>query len=364
MKKALALLSLFVFTLSANATHNRSGEILYKRVAPFGTLNAPVYTYSITVIKYMDHGSLIADRCVDTVYFGDGQKGIAPRINGGTSLNCGCSGTIQCGQLILQQIGYTLKKSIYSILHTYSGAGTYTISSSDPNRNVGIHNIPNSGSVPFYIESLLVINSGNASNSSPEFGSDPVNQATLGVCFYDNLNASDADGDSLSYELIPCAAPGYFYPEIPLTGTLSMDAVSGLFTWCYPAVLAEYQVAYRVKEWRKNLSGTYVLNGFVMRDRQILVNIGTVSIDEQGVSQQIKAYPNPVITSLTLDLGNKLYSTIDYKVYTSAGILQGEGSAKKNANTFEIDLSTVQSGLYMVKLELDGIQKWFKVLKE
>lgn len=110
MKKCFVLLSLFVFNLTANATHNRSGEIIYKRVAPFGTLNAPIYTYSITVIKYMDHGSLIADRCVDTVYFGDGQKGIAPRINGGTSLNCGCSGTIQCGQLIVQQIGYTLKK--------------------------------------------------------------------------------------------------------------------------------------------------------------------------------------------------------------------------------------------------------------
>ena len=248
-------------------------------------------------------------------------------------------------------------------MHTYSGAGTYIISSSDPNRNVGIHNIPNSGSVLFYIESLLVINSGNALNSSPEFGSDPVNQATLGVCFYDNLNASDADGDSLSYELIPCAAPGYFYPEIPASGSLTLDQ-SGTFTWCVPQFIAEYQVAYKVKEWRKNGSGVYILNGYVIRDRQILVNPGTVGADEHKGLTEIKAYPNPVLTSLTLDLGNISYAAIGCSLYSFTGILIAEKNVKKGENTLEIDLSNIQSGMYLVKLELDGTQKWIKVLKE
>lgn len=93
---------LFVFVCFAyvlNATHNRAGEILYKRIAPYTTqvsgTTVQVYTYSFTIVKYTNDGSNIADRCVDTVYFGDGTKGVAPRVNGGTLL-CGnnCS---NCG---------------------------------------------------------------------------------------------------------------------------------------------------------------------------------------------------------------------------------------------------------------------------
>lgn len=362
MKKALLILFGLVTVLLAKATHNRSGEILYKRVAPFGTINAPVYTYSITVIKYTDHGTLVADRCVDTVYFGDGQKGVAPRINGGTSLNCGCSGTIQCGQLIVQQNGYTVKKNIYSILHTYSGAGTFAISSSDPNRNAGIHNIPNSSSVPFSIEALLIISAGTTANSSPAFGIDPINQATLGVCFVENLMASDADGDSLSYELIPCAAPGYFYPEIQANGTLNMDQ-SGTFTWCTPQFVAEYQVAYRVKEWRKNTSGTYVLIGSVMRDRQILVNPGPVGLKDWKESNTLLPYPNPVSSDLYLDTeaasAEGHYSLIDLNGRTTE--LKAEPVA---GDKLRFDLSFFESGLYFLRLEYGGQVVYRKIAKE
>ena len=81
MKKLFTFLSFFLLLNSARATHNRAGEILYKRIAPFtNTVNGVtvhVYTYSITVIKYTDSGVNVADRCIDTVYFGDGTKGIA-----------------------------------------------------------------------------------------------------------------------------------------------------------------------------------------------------------------------------------------------------------------------------------------------
>src|SRR4051812_37836190 len=90
--KLFVLLFFLCFTY-ANATHNRAGEITYKRIAPFtavvGGVTVQVYTYSITVIKYTDDGPTIADRCVDTVFFGDGSRGIAPRINGATGCGCG-----------------------------------------------------------------------------------------------------------------------------------------------------------------------------------------------------------------------------------------------------------------------------------
>src|SRR5438552_6320104 len=84
--------------LRAGATHNRAGEIIYKRIEPFtkvqNGMTLQVYTYLITLTKYTDHGPLIADRCVDTIFFGDGDRGIAARINGVANPSCNC-GTFQ-----------------------------------------------------------------------------------------------------------------------------------------------------------------------------------------------------------------------------------------------------------------------------
>src|SRR5687768_10360106 len=108
----LFILIIFLAHFTALATHNRAGEITYKRIAPFtkvvGGVTVPVFTYSITVIKYTDDGSgsiQIADRCVDTVDFGDNERGVAPRINGGTSCGCGTIGGVQvgCGVLIINE---------------------------------------------------------------------------------------------------------------------------------------------------------------------------------------------------------------------------------------------------------------------
>src|SRR4051812_41880458 len=151
----------------AKATHNRAGEITYKRIEPFtkviGGVTVQVYTYSITIIKYTDDGPGIADRCVDTIYFGDGDRGIAPRIKEGMT-GCGCGSfngqAVGCGTLIINESsgsgnGYKVKMNVYTIIHTYPGAGSYLIRTLDPNRNQGVHNIPNSVNLPFYIESKL-----------------------------------------------------------------------------------------------------------------------------------------------------------------------------------------------------------------
>ncbi len=279
MKRLLVLLLIFTFAYSF-ATHNRAGEIQYKRIAPFtqvvGNLTVQVYTYSITLIKYTDHGQGIADRCVDTIYFGDGQRGIANRINGGTSL---CGDCPQCGDLIINNPPYVVKRNIYTIIHTYSGAGSYLIHSYDPNRNQNVHNIPNSVNQPFYLESLLIINNFSGANTSPEFKYPPIDRACFDKCFYHNPGAFDSDGDSLSYEISTSrgengqTVPGYFFPEIgsASNATYGINAVTGLLSWCSPQYQGEYNIAFIVKEWRKNTSGIYQVIGYVLRDMQVVV---------------------------------------------------------------------------------------------
>jgi hypothetical protein len=290
MKKTI-LSILFLLSLSSlKATHNRSGEILYARIAPFTTVVAnvtvPVYTYSITLITYTDDGPGIADRCNDTIYFGDGQRAIANRLNfpnaPGALSNCGCS--TGCGNIIVNDVNYKVKKNVYSATHTYAGTGNYVVRFLDPNRNANIVNIPNSVNQPFYIESLVVILSFTGANSSPVPSNPPVDRGYVSSCFYHNPAAYDVDGDSLSYELDSAKAgynavvPGYALPATGTNGVLNINT-NGLLTWCNPQSVGEYNIVIKIKEWRKpSCGGAYQMIGYITRDMQMLINSGVTPV--------------------------------------------------------------------------------------
>ena len=276
MKKLVIIIFLFTSALSF-ATHNRAGEILYKRIEPFTEVVAgvtvPVFKYLITIVKYTNDGSQIADRCADTVFFGDGTSAIAYRTNGNSS----CGDCSNCGEILISDPNFTVKLNTYTITHQYAGAGNYLIRSLDPNRNAGVYNMSFSDQVPFYIESLLVINNFTGANSSPEFLYQPIDKACVGQCFYHNPGAYDVDGDSLSFQITTsrgdngATVPGYFYPDPGSVGTYGIDAITGLLSWCNPQVVAEYNLAFIVREWRKNTSGVYQQIGYVLRDMQVVV---------------------------------------------------------------------------------------------
>lgn len=280
------LLFLSLFLVIAKASHNRAGEIYYSRIPPYtvtvGGQVAQAYTYSIVVVKYFADGQQIADRCQDSVFFGDGTFGMAPRINGNT---CGdCNITVNgikttCGEIIVNEGTYRVKKCIYSIIHTYDGPGEYLIHSSDPNRNKGVANILNSDNQAFYIEALLKINSFTGANSSPIFKYAPIDKACQNYCFEHNPGAVDPDGDSLSYEITKSRGTGggpvfgYTYPEYgsDVDAKYGINPVTGLLSWCSPQAQGEYNIAFIVWEWRKNTSGIYETIGYVLRDMQVIV---------------------------------------------------------------------------------------------
>ncbi|MCC6369806.1 MAG: gliding motility-associated C-terminal domain-containing protein [Bacteroidia bacterium] len=287
MKAARKILLFILCTTAFNllhATHNRAGEITYTRIAPtttvVGGVTVELYKYRITLVKYTDYGSGVADRCVDTIYFGDGTRGIAPRTNGNT-YTCGCNvgnTSIPCGSIIINASGYVVNKSIYIIEHVYPGPGDYLIRSYDPNRNENVVNIPYSVSQPFYVESLLIINSFTGANTSPIFNNAPIDKACVGQCFQHNPAAYDVDGDSLSYEISTSrgqggtTVQGYTYPgERPKE--YNIDAITGNLSWCSPRREGEYNLAFIVKEWRKNTNRVYQLIGYVLRDMQVIVGV-------------------------------------------------------------------------------------------
>lgn len=269
-------IALLGFVNRAKATHNRAGEITYKWL--YG------YTYEIKVTTYTNIGSSgLADRCEDTVYFGDGTRAVVLRSNGGTTL---CPPTARDGV----PISTTIKLNEYITTHTYGGPGSYKISMTDPNRNAGVINLPNSVNQVFYIESYLVISTFSGPNSSPILSFPPIDKGCVGHCFYHNPGAYDLDGDSLSYELTDCRGTGgipiagYSYPATGGGGTYNINSISGTLSWCVPQLQGEYNLAFIIKEWRKNADGEYKLVGYILRDLQ--VDVGTC-LNDNPVIQPI-----------------------------------------------------------------------------
>lgn len=260
MKK---IFSLLIFALCcaniAFATHNRAGEITFVHVSG--------YTYEITVTT-ITYSPSAADRYELEVNFGDGNSDVVSRVNGPAGTN---PAGVYCAHLGENISGYDdVKLNKYTTTHTYAGTGTFIISVEDPNRNYGVINIPNSVNVPFYIETMLYINPFMGSNDSPQTTLLPVDKACVGVPFITNAGAYDLDGDSLSYELIICRGesgleiPGYTYPTA--SHSFYIDEITGDLFWISPTIQGEYNVAYKIKEWRNG-----VQIGYIIRDFQILV---------------------------------------------------------------------------------------------
>ena len=252
--------------IDANATHNRAGEITYKWL--FG------YTYEIKVVTYTNIGGPnVADRCEDTVYFGDGSHGSILRSNGSIGVCAPAHDGVP--------INTTIKLNEYVTTHTYPGPGNYLISMEDPNRNAGVINLPNSVNQVFYIESFLVIPVfGSGNNNSPILTFPPIDNGCVTQCFYHNPGAYDIDGDSISYHLTSCRGTGgsvingYSYPATG-GGIFNLDSLTGTLTWCSPQLQGEYNLAMIIKEWRLDAAGNYFMVGYIERDMQ--VDIGSCS---------------------------------------------------------------------------------------
>lgn len=244
MRKLFLLLVFLISVIPLWASHQRAAEITY--------VWKNTNTYEFTMITYNVPNEAWNQRDSLLVQWGDGFESYIPRVS-------------------WENLGDNTVRSIYRSIHSYSSAGTYTISMEDSFRNYGVVNMSDSGSIPMYIESELVISPFIGHNSSVQLLNAPIDQGCVGKPFYHNPAAYDPDGDSLSYRLVPCKGaygndvPGYFYPQA--SSLFEIDAHSGLLQWENPVIQGEFNVAILIEEWRNG-----VKVGSVIRDMQILIN--------------------------------------------------------------------------------------------
>ena len=241
MKNLFALFLSIWFAVAAYATHNRAGEITYRRLSDL--------TYEVTITTYTKIASP-ADRPSLLIEWGDGSSDTILRTN-------------EPGD----PVGLDIKKNVYIGQHTYSSIGSYCMFFEDPNRNSAVVNIPNSVNVPFSVNTCLYMNPFLGGNNSPILLNPPIDDACINKVYVHNPGAYDPDGDSLSYELTVCLGllgepiPGYSIP-----GGIDVNPYTGDFTWNVPTAIGEYNFAMYIHEWRNG-----VKIGTVTRDMQITV---------------------------------------------------------------------------------------------
>ncbi|MDP2188745.1 MAG: gliding motility-associated C-terminal domain-containing protein [Sphingobacteriaceae bacterium] len=244
----LFLLSVLLLgPVAVQATHNRGGEITFRHLNNL--------TYEIRVVTYTKDRDA-ADREFLPVSFNYG--------------NPVKMDTIQRSSRVF--VGNDIVRNIYLTTHTFPGAGTYTISVTDPNRIGGINNIPSSINLPFHIETQLVINPFLGVNSSPVLNFPPIDNGCVRRLFVHNPGAVDPDGDSLSFELTPCRGAGglpiatFYYPNLP--PILTINSRTGDFTWNTPDTAGTYNFAIIIREWRNG-----VQIGNIIRDFQVTITV-------------------------------------------------------------------------------------------
>jgi hypothetical protein len=241
MKRLFLIVVLILAAYSyASATHQRAAEIMYRHISGL--------TYEVKIVTYT-YSPSFADRPTLDVNWGDGSSSTLVRTQ-----------KVSLPDNITRNV-YEYKPDIGANTnrHTYSSPGSYLLSMEDPNRNLGVVNIPNSVNVPMYVETLLIINPFLGYNNSPVLLNPPVDLGCVNQVFVHNPGAYDIDGDSLSFRLVSCKTAG----GIDIPG-FTQPASSNSFSYqpCYRrrdlghpdhAGGIQYCVCgRRMEEWRKS----------------------------------------------------------------------------------------------------------------
>jgi gliding motility-associated-like protein len=288
----LLALSGLVFKPSiVKASHASGGELLYEWVSDS--------TYKIIFKFYRDCAGTTEPLSVDCCYFntcGGGantltlNKILGPLPGGGVNgqqVSTGCPGYLSScnGGGVGSNPGYEEWWYTGNVTLT-SQCNFWKFYVSIGNRNAGLYNIQQSANQWLYIECTFN-NLAAQGNSSPYFTVKPVPYMCVNSPYSYNNGAVDANGDSLSFELIQPLNYAYNcqtnppYNAIPwetangnfnttnnplaTNNTFSMSPTTGQMNFT-PSVTQKSAVTLKVTEWR---NGAVI--GTVMRDVQVIV---------------------------------------------------------------------------------------------
>ena len=262
--RSLAVLLLYLSSaFTVRATHLLGADITYTYE---GTVTNP-YQYHVQVQLFHDLNSLVDE---PSIVLTCGSNGCGPSLPGSFTTT------------LLRTHKETVASScafryIYYGISTLEGnivlpPAQWTLSIEGTNRGSNILNMVQSNSQTMYVKAELD-NRTQLINASPRFTSNQLIQlSSVQAQQRYSLNAFDAEGDSLTYQLVqPMAAPSATAAcGNPIAGTIAphfqIDGASGaLITTNGPAQQGSYALAGRVDEYRR-VGGNWQKIGSITRD--------------------------------------------------------------------------------------------------
>jgi gliding motility-associated-like protein len=246
LKSVVLVVLLLAIIGISHASHYRAGEITYKQISGL--------TYKVMVVTYTNPKSVEANKETKSIV-----------INWGDTIETEVSRTQ------MELLNPDVQRNTYIYDHTYAVAGLYRVSITDYYRVQDIINI-NGGhtdQIAFYVESLI-----NASlpgrNQSPVLTVPPIVDGCIDFLYLHNPGASDPDGDSLVYVIVPpMQSPGEPVPNYldpAARDSFRLNPHTGQLYWSKPMALGIYNIAIRIWEYR---NGKMI--GYITRDMQITI---------------------------------------------------------------------------------------------
>ncbi len=316
MKKLLPLFIFLLFVINLSAIHNIGGVITYRHISGL--------TYEATVTTYTK-ASAQASRCELVLDWGDESRESIYRVNGPPGF---------CPKAKMgEQLGNDLQKNIYVGTHTYASNGLFMLSTSDPSRNSGINNIPQSMNIPLTLNSLLIADSLEAA-SSAQFLADPIINFQFGKDCSFNPAAFSPSGDILSFSLTdPMSGSRPISGSIP--NGVRINEKTGELTWT-PTAIGQFVFAIQVSQCRNNINIGYVtldiqINVIAPTFKQSFYDLSTWPLDSNGNFCTTIAPGNAL--NLNLSYMDSVAPTIEVTGY-------GEALSGANSATFTTTPST------------------------
>ncbi len=353
----LAIISFIVFSGSANAAHIKGGFFTYRYLGPGAGTNL---RYQITLTVYMlcnpSTGQL--NNPINFTIFNAGNNQFLQNVSVPITNQYQLSKLYDEPCITGNEIGCYYEIVIYDLssIELPSSPDGYIISYQRCCRIAGIQNVVNSGSVgnTFTIKIPGTSTGQNAqTNSSPQFLVNDTAVVCAGSYFENSFQATDPDGDLLSYSFcdaftgadqsLPAPATATNPPysiipyQSPFTGIQPMGAgvtinsTTGLISGIAPSASGEYVICVCVEEYRNG-----VLIGTTRKELHIrvgncnplqaLLNPRPTTCDGFTVNFQNDAPGNPPGTEYLWTFGEPSTGNLDTSdlatpshTYTSAG---------------------------------------------
>lgn len=212
------------------------------------------------------------------------------------------------------------RRSEYSFEQVFIGNGMHSVDATVGLRGAGMVNIPNSISESVCIRAEVLVDPAITSNSSIAFVTPPTQIDQVWNAFVHTPSPSDADGDSLAFELgIPrgwqCIPIVGYQPPVAVN-FIWLDPGNGTFIWDYPNSLGEFNLTIIGSEYRNDQ-----LIGKVTRDMTICIAPFAVGMGGDNAEAPLVAHLS--LTDDHVTLLNRTNGALTLDVIAMHGALVG-----------------------------------------